>query len=135
MTAAEPIIGTMDTERLRSCGLSESMLAVENIIEQEDRIAFASVVVIVSERMSISLVRIEFKIVGEFDEELGDGEDAETSFSPVEFWCFIISLLNKLVRIRKAMLSFARISIVVRRKEDTPPPITIKTNEFMVDEG
>lgn len=93
----------------------------------------------------MSFVRIEVSIVGEFVDSCEDVEGFSPPFEvcssiitldsfPFALYWLIINLENRFERSREAMLSCARVSIIVRRKEDMPPPITINANEFTVDD-
>lgn len=112
-------------------------------MEQEERMVLATVVVMVSERVWTSSVRISLRIVGEFGEVVCStslSSSASESSTPLCRWYWnhsssrsIISLEKRSVRRREAILSCARLRTVVRRKEEKPPPITIRASEVVVD--
>jgi len=112
---------------------------VEKNTEQVERIVLARVVVIFSERVSTSSVRIVLRIAGDFGEVVCS-ISSSSSESPLRRWYWnhsrsrsIMSLEKRSVRRREAILSCARLRTVVRRKEEKPPPITIRASEVDID--
>ena len=141
-TAAEPMRGTMESEMDKRLGLIWNMLRVANMMEHVDRNVLAKVVVMVADTVSTSLVKMDCIADGEWDES-GDGSfsmsvDVEdvgvvssfSSESAFKWYHSTARSINKLLkscdRKEDAMPSCARLSMVVRRKEDKPPPSTMR---------
>ena len=115
------------------------------MIEHVDRKVFAKVVVMVEDTVSTSLVKMDCIADGEWDES-GDGSvsasvevgvavpvGAVSSFSIESDFKWYHSTARSINRLLKscdrkedAIPSCARLSIVVRRKDDKPPPNTMR---------